>query len=406
MGRVYLAHDTVLHRKVAIKVPSAALQKEPLSLKRFTREARTSAQLDHPNIAAVYDAGVINNTHFLSMEYVPGTNLGKMLFDNGAMQTEQAVAVFKKIVAAIHYAHERGVIHRDIKPANILMRDEYEPVVADFGLAHSHSLANEELSSQGVFIGTPAYAAPEQVDGLHHSPSKSMDYYSLGAIFFHMLTGKPPYLGTPSSVIQKTLVSPVPTPSLKNANIPPALDAITQRLLQKDPADRYANLLVLLKDLESYKLEPVQQNRPPIWTRRFALYSFATAIALGATIPFMMKLVYPEATTIPIPSRWSGTFTFDQQDYLPAELSLVSISEDQRIRAIYRTEDKYEWVLLGREHDGRITFRFVEAKNEETSHLIDHGKLDCRVSDNRMIVHFADSSDQSSTNFEMQRIQH
>jgi len=214
MASVYKAYDTSLERNVAIKIIRADMEEgnEGEFLKRFQREARALAQLDHPYILKVLDYGEQDGVPYLVMPFVPSGTLKQKM--GAAMPYQQAAALLAPIARALEYAHEQKIIHRDVKPANILMSQSGAPLLSDFGIAKIIAgSGSTQLTVAGVGIGTPDYMAPEQWMGV---ADPGTDIYSLGVVFYEMVTGHRPYTAdTPAAVMIKHLrdPSPVPTPS-------------------------------------------------------------------------------------------------------------------------------------------------------------------------------------------------
>ncbi|PKM21359.1 MAG: serine/threonine protein kinase, partial [Gammaproteobacteria bacterium HGW-Gammaproteobacteria-14] len=189
MASVHLAIQESCDRPVAIKIMSATLANDPAFAKRFIREAKTMAQLSHPHIVPVFDTGLHDDCHYMTMEHIVGGTLKKKIRDQ-TLTPEQAERVLKEIASALDYAGEQDLIHRDVKPDNIMFRGDGSAVLMDFGIARP-TLSDDALTQIGTVVGTPRYMSPEQHRGKdidHRS-----DLYALGAVLFEMLTGKPPY---------------------------------------------------------------------------------------------------------------------------------------------------------------------------------------------------------------------
>ncbi len=238
MAEVYLAHDELLDRPVAVKVLRQALAQDRVLRERFVREAQAAARLDHPHIVGVYDLGEWGGRPFLVMEWVEGPTLASLIRERGPLPVPLACELGAQIASALAYAHGRGLIHRDVKPHNILLKAEggrWEAKLADFGLAKVLSATSLTLT-QEVF-GTPQYVAPEVVRGERVTPAA--DLYSLGVVLFEMLTGQTPFAGeNPAEVAFKHLSASPPPPSKFNPQVPPLLDRLVLQLLAKNPAER------------------------------------------------------------------------------------------------------------------------------------------------------------------------
>ena len=279
MAEVYLAHDDVLDRDVALKVMNDRYAHDEEFVERFKREAQSAAALSHPNIVAIYDRGETEDsprTYYIAMEYLPGGTLKDRLLKRGPLPARTAAAVALQIAEALRAAHDRGVVHRDIKPQNILITDSGNLKVTDFGIARAAS--SSTMTRTGSILGTAQYISPEQAMGEPVGPGS--DQYSLGVVLYEMLTGLVPYEAETSiGVAMKHVNSrPIP-PSERDPSIPPSMDAVTLRLLAKDPDERYADDTELIEDLErlSEGLEPSDQTTevltrviPPAATRASA----------------------------------------------------------------------------------------------------------------------------------------
>ncbi|MBN1758845.1 MAG: serine/threonine protein kinase [Chitinispirillaceae bacterium] len=252
MGRVYLAHDPVLDRPVAIKV--IAIDKQPDQrtreeyLKRFNLEARASARLNHPSIVAIFDAGEEAGIPWIAFEYVDGDQLETLLSGSERLPVEKITAIVLDIAAALHHAHESGIVHRDIKPANILIDKRTRIAkLSDFGVVKAPWVA---LTQDGTAVGSPGYMSPEQLDGT--GADERSDLFSLGIVLYQMLTGKHPFLrDSIPATIYATLHSTYDSIDTLRPDAPEYLAAIVNRLLMHDPAKRFQSAARLLHELRS-----------------------------------------------------------------------------------------------------------------------------------------------------------
>ena len=251
MGVVYRARQSGLGRIVALKILRDAAGASTIDLARFRAESTSAAQLDHPNIVPVYAVGDHERQPYFIMRLIEGQSLARRLAD-GPIPAREAAALLAPIARAVDYAHRRGVLHRDLKPSNILIDREGNPHVADFGLAKRLDV-ELDLTSSGAIVGTPGYMAPEQIGMGRGRIGPASDVYSLGAILYQMLTGRPPFqaasaLDTVFLVLEQ---EPLP-PRLLNPRVDRDLELIALKCLQK-PADlRYASASALASDLEAY----------------------------------------------------------------------------------------------------------------------------------------------------------
>jgi beta-lactam-binding protein with PASTA domain/tRNA A-37 threonylcarbamoyl transferase component Bud32 len=244
MAAVYLATDTRLDRRVAVKVMHPALADDAEFVARFIREARSAARLSHPNVVAVFDQGADGDAVFLVMEYVEGYTLRDLLRERGPLQPGAALAVLEPVLAALAAAHDAGLVHRDVKPENVLLADDGRVKVADFGLARAVAEASHTAST-GLLIGTVAYLAPEQVE--HGTADARSDVYAAGVMLFELLTGRQPFFGeTAIAVAYRHVNDVVPAPSTCAPGIPERVDALVTRATSRDPDRRPADASAFL----------------------------------------------------------------------------------------------------------------------------------------------------------------
>jgi WD40 repeat protein/serine/threonine protein kinase len=261
MGVVYRARDRRLNRIVALKMVLHGPFSSPDFIRRFQTEAEAAAQLHHPNIVTIYDIGEDEGRQFIAMEFIEGQNLAQVL-ESGAVEAGRAAGLMGVVARAIHHAHQRGVIHRDIKPSNILLDTAGQPHVSDFGLA---KLLNVDagLTLSGQSLGSPHYMAPERAAAKKGAPDVAGDVYSLGAVLYHLITGRPPIPGdsVPEVLMRAQTAEPL-APRRLNAKLPADLETICLKCLEKEPSKRFGSALELAEDLERFgRGEPVA-SRP------------------------------------------------------------------------------------------------------------------------------------------------
>ena len=205
MGAVYLAYDTELHRHVALKTPFVGKSSE--TIQRFYREARAAAQLRSPYLCPIYDVGKVGEVHYLSMAFIDGVPLSKVMAERRLKTLSEIIAIVSKIARGLQKAHDIGILHRDLKPDNIMIDPDGDPIVLDFGLARR---VNEDVqvTMSGVIVGTPSFMSPEQVDGDPAKIGPTTDIYSLGIVFYHMLTGQLPFKGSLTSILNQIGTKP------------------------------------------------------------------------------------------------------------------------------------------------------------------------------------------------------
>ena len=248
MADVYLAHDDILDRDVALKVMSNRYASDEEFVERFKREAQSAAALSHPNIVSIFDRGESEDgTYYIAMEYLPGGTLKNRIVKRGALPARTAAAVALQMAEALRAAHERDVIHRDIKPHNILITGLGDVKVTDFGIARA--AASSTMTRTGHILGTAHYISPEQAMGEPVGPAS--DLYSLGVVLYEMLTGELPFdAETPLGIAMKHVNGHLRQPKELNPKVPDGINAITLRLLAKNPEDRYTSDSELIEDLE------------------------------------------------------------------------------------------------------------------------------------------------------------
>ena len=281
MAQVFLARDLRHHRQVAIKVflPEIAGAFGPA---RFLREIRTAANLNHPNILALFDSGEADGLLFV-MPYVEGESLAQRIKRAGQLPLEEALAITRQVATGLHYAHLRGIVHRDIKPGNILLSGG-NAFIADFGIAQAlEETGAEKLTSTGLIVGTPSYMSPEQ-SGAEGTLDGRSDLYSLGCVLYEMLIGEPPFTGrTAQIILARHSVAEVPSPRAVRSTIPPAIEHAILRALAKSPADRFQTGEELVAALAPGAVVPRRRaaQRKALFRNRGWIFAAGFLIALG-----------------------------------------------------------------------------------------------------------------------------
>ena len=261
MSDVYLALDTVLQREVAVKVLKGDMSDDPVSLERFKREANTLTKLSHPNAVDVYDVGDEDNTHYIVMEYVKGYTLKQLIKRRGALPYKEAVWIMKQVSAALLEAHKNGIIHRDIKSQNILIKADGTVKLADFGIAVLNNTM--QLTSKGAVLGSVHYLAPELAKG--GQADMQSDIYSLGIVFYELLTGDVPYKeDTPIKIALDHVNKNVPSVRKFNPEIPISVSNIVVKATSRNKSDRYENMALMLKDLNRCLSKEAKNDKPLI----------------------------------------------------------------------------------------------------------------------------------------------
>ncbi len=247
MADVYLAQDTILRREVAIKVLRGELNEDPVNLQRFQREANAITNLSHPNIVEVYDVGEADKKNYIVMEYVPGKTLKQLIKQRGALNPTEAINIMKQLVSATAHAHHNDIIHRDIKSQNVLIKDDGTVKLSDFGIASTGD-SSQQLTQTDTVMGSVHYLAPELARG--KAATAQSDIYSLGIVFFEMLTGDVPFHGdTAVQIALKHMHDEIPSVRAFNPNIPQSVENIVYRATAKEAEQRYSSADAMYDDL-------------------------------------------------------------------------------------------------------------------------------------------------------------
>lgn len=338
MGEVYLALDTTLGRKVALKVLPPEFSSDEDRLKRFQKEARAASALSHPNIAHVYEIGVASGLHFISMEYIEGRTLSAEIAD-GPLETAKLLEIAIQIADALQEAHAKGIIHRDLKPANVVLALSGRPMILDFGLAKvlqpndPGQLATLSVTAPGAVFGTVPYMSPEQVRGL--DVDQRTDLFSFGVLLYEMATGRPAFARkTTAETIEQILLHQPEAVARLNYSVPAELERIIRKCLEKDCERRYQSgqeIVIDLRSLQSYRQSP-------------------EAVAVDGSKPSIVVLPFEDLS----PAKDNEYFSDGLTDEIITDLSQI-----EQLRVISRTS---AMALKGRARNVKIIARELNVK--------------------------------------------
>ena len=305
MAEVHLGHDARLGRPVAIKILRTDHARDAAFLARFRREAQSVAGLNHRSIVAVYDSGEDRmeesgggsiDIPYIVMEYVDGRTLREMLNDSpdGVLEPTEAAHIVQQVLEALDYSHDMGIVHRDIKPGNVMVTDDGEVKVMDFGIARAIADTQATMTQTQAVIGTAQYISPEQARG--ETVDKRSDVYSTGCLLFELLTARTPYTGEPISLTYQHVNADIPLPSSVNPDVPPELDAVVVHALTKDRDERYPDAKAMAEDLEAYGLGlPIS----PVATSRLDAATATSAVTAPRAEPAQGPRDEPSTASMP-----------------------------------------------------------------------------------------------------------
>jgi serine/threonine protein kinase len=347
MGAVYEAEDGALSRMVAVKMLRGFHFSTADEMSRFEREAQAAARLDHPNIVPIYEIGEVDGCPFLSMKIIRGGTLADRL-KSGGMTAEESATIMAKVAAAVGYAHEKGILHRDLKPANILLDEEGEPWLTDFGMARL-SGTEVALTMTGAQIGTPHYMSPEQAAGLVRGLTPASDVWGLGAMFYQMLSGQLPYEGESNVAIMHEVVSASPPKLRPKTSREMDLSVLIERCLQKEPAERMQSAKLLAEELERWLQEKPIHSRPVSLLEKSARWSkrHRRSLAWGA--------VAVVGLAVGIGKIWSFAHSRAAQAALPVPDNIISREGSRLVMRDVKGQNQLLWVSA--REPGFIGFR-------------------------------------------------
>jgi WD40 repeat protein len=300
MGAVYKAEHLLMQRPVALKVIGQELLQRPGAVERFLQEVKAAARLTHPNIVTAYDAEQAGDVHFLVMEYIEGVSLAQRLDQRGPLPVAEACGYVRQAALGLQHAHERRMAHRDIKPHNLMLTPDGQVKILDFGLARfvSENSENDGLTAPGTTMGTPDYIAPEQATDARRADVRA-DIYSLGCTLYCLLAGQPPF--PTGSALEKAMAHrqdrPRPVTALR-PEVPPALAAVVEKMLAKDPAGRYQTPVEVARALEPFTAGDTRRR-----ARRWPLLLGATAAAALLAVAAAVLYVVTDQGTLVLESN-------------------------------------------------------------------------------------------------------
>lgn len=354
MGAVYRAYDCQLEREVALKIPRFDTGSEPLVLERFVREARSAGSIRHANICPIYDAGQIDDVYYIAMALVEGVSLAQWM-KTRPLDSRDAARIVAKLAGALQKAHAAGIIHRDIKPSNVMIDDQGEPVLMDFGLARQMHNA-DSITHTGSLLGTPAYMSPEQIGGEPQAVDARTDVYGLGVLLYHLLTGQLPFSSPMPRVLLEIEKSDPMPPGRLRPDIDQTIEAICLKTMAKRSANRYQSADELAEALDGYlRGLPQAGNAPP----RRPVVKWLAASASGGLFILLAVLLCLQMS--------EGTLVLEVSE---PDVQVTIDNTQQRVE-IKSPRDRIELKLAHGEHQLKVTKDGFTAYTQEFT--IDRG---------------------------------
>jgi predicted Ser/Thr protein kinase len=344
MGVVYHAQQKSLRRSVALKMIHACALASVDQLRRFAAEAQAAASLRHPNIVRVLDSGQVEGIPYLAMDYIEGQSLAQVLA-HGPLDRETAMRYLCAVARAVDYLHRQGIIHRDLKPSNILLDGDGQPIVTDFGLAKLLR-DDSQLTQSGVAAGTPSYMAPEQAAGQTSHVTPLCDVYSLGAVFYELLTGRPPFQAeTAIDLLIQVLEREPLAPRQLDRSIPRTLSLICLKCLEKDPANRYPSAGALADDLERYLKGDVVEVRAGQPLSRLARWARREPALVWRLVVFLL-FYGVEVVNYYVLGRWGPRFHYSVTAVLAGWVALSFVFQRLMRRDAWQVIIPAAWAFV------------------------------------------------------------
>jgi WD40 repeat protein/predicted Ser/Thr protein kinase len=368
MGEVYQVYDPQLDRVVALKLLAGTMSQDDA---RFWIEAKATAKLRHPAIVALYDMGQEEGRSYFTMEFIEGLSFKDFLQTKPAPGWRQIIEILAKICDAVHYAHGQGIIHRDLKPSNIMVKKDAEPKIMDFGVAKLTRSRQGDLTRTGQVIGTPAYMSPEQAEG--KTVDVRSDVYSLGATLYEALTRRAPFQGeTTHNILYQIFHCDPVAPRILNLEIPPELEAICLKSLEKNPSARYTDAQSMAQDLRNFLDYRPVQARPPTTLSKLRKFMHRNRLAVAAVLLIFATVV---AGAVFSAFQWRKAEyakTTAEQERRMATLRLAKIALDKAREAISLENWRACGVLAGTslELSKELAGPDVQKMRQEAKHVL------------------------------------
>ncbi len=313
MGKVYRARNVTLERIVALKTLAPEFSADEEFVQRFLKEARVAARLNHPNVVQIYDFGSVDGVQYLAMEYVDGESLGTRL-NRGRLSENEALQIVRQAARALAVAHAAGIVHRDIKPDNLMLTSRGEVKLVDLGIAKRMD-EDQGLTQTGQAVGTPNYISPEQIRGLKDIDARA-DVYSLGATFYHLVTGHAPYKGTSGALVMSMhLTQPLPDPRRYEPGLSEGLCRVLRKTMAKNREERYPDMDALDRDLARVQAGEVPRAEEPSVTQIEALVDLEAGETM--TVGHRPGSAAPSA----VPSATASSFREEDLHFVEVELA-------------------------------------------------------------------------------------